>query len=91
MENLIRQLIGDFQESVLPPLVPRAARVPALAGVANVVTGARRCGKTYFLYQQISHLLEAGIPKQQVRYINSEDERSGSRTAGASAGNRRPA
>ena len=77
MEELITQLVADFHESELPPLVPRTARVPEIAGMANVVIGMRRCGKTYFLYQQLAQLLRNGTPKPRLLYINFEDERLG--------------
>jgi len=77
MEALVRQLIADFYESELPSLVQRTARVPEVPGMANVVIGTRRCGKTYFLYQQLAQLLASGTPKQRLLYINLEDERLG--------------
>ncbi|MDD3043806.1 MAG: ATP-binding protein, partial [Methanosarcinaceae archaeon] len=35
----------------------------------------RRCGKTYYMYQLISELLERGIPKSNILYLNLDDDR----------------
>ena len=40
-----------------------------------VFIGLRRVGKTYMLFQQIQQLILSGVPKQQMLYINFEDER----------------
>jgi predicted AAA+ superfamily ATPase len=39
------------------------------------LTGIRRSGKTFIFYQLIHDLLEQGIAKQRILYINFEDER----------------
>lgn len=40
-----------------------------------VFVGLRRVGKTYMLFQQIQQLIQEGVPKQQILYINFEEER----------------
>jgi hypothetical protein len=35
----------------------------------------RRAGKTYFLYQQILQMLDAGVDKTAILYVNFEDDR----------------
>jgi len=40
-----------------------------------VFVGLRRVGKTYMLFQQIQQLIRNGVPKQQILYINFEEER----------------
>ena len=42
---------------------------------ANVVVGMRRSGKTWFCYQQMQELLENGLEKEWLLYLNFEDER----------------
>lgn len=37
--------------------------------------GARRSGKTYMLYQAISDLIEQGTPRENIVFLNFEDER----------------
>lgn len=40
-----------------------------------VVSGVRRSGKTYLLFQLIRDLLENGVDENQIYYVNYEDER----------------
>ncbi len=39
------------------------------------ITGVRRSGKTYLMYSLMQHLAKGGIPKENILYINFEDER----------------
>jgi uncharacterized protein len=75
MKNIISQLIDDFNERKLPEPVRRDKRFSEIAGKADVVIGMRRAGKTWFCYQKINELIAAGTKKDQILYINFEDER----------------
>jgi len=75
MEALLEQLIADFHERDLPPLTRRHVSLPWLSGKIDTVIGMRRSGKTWFLFQTIKHLLENGMPKESILYLNFEDER----------------
>lgn len=46
-----------------------------MEGKADVVIGMRRTGKTWFCYQKIKELIASGIKKEQILYLNFEDER----------------
>ena len=39
------------------------------------ILGVRRSGKTFFMYQLISQLIDSGIPRTNIVYINLDDER----------------
>lgn len=75
MKRIIETLIADFQERKLPAVFPRATEFPVLEGKATAVIGMRRTGKTYYCYQQIHRLRSDGIPKEQILYLNFEDDR----------------
>jgi predicted AAA+ superfamily ATPase len=75
MKNVIAQLIDDFYERNVPKPVPRDSRLSELKGKADVVIGMRRAGKTWFCFQKINELFTAGIPKEQILYLNFEDDR----------------
>jgi predicted AAA+ superfamily ATPase len=75
MKPILAQLIDDFQERALPQPMPRQAALPQIAGKADVVIGMRRAGKTWFCFQQINALLDTGIPRSQILYLNFEDDR----------------
>ena len=75
MKNKISQLIDDFHERDLPNPVKRTTQLPDIKGKANVVIGMRRAGKTWFCLQKIIKLLKAGTRKNQILYLNFEDDR----------------
>jgi len=75
MKKVIAQLIDDFHERKLPDPVPRNREFPEVEGKADVIIGMRRTGKTWFCYQKIKELIASGIKKEQILYLNFEDER----------------
>ncbi|MBW2630922.1 MAG: ATP-binding protein [Deltaproteobacteria bacterium] len=75
MKNIISQLIDDFHERKLPELVTRDKEFSEIKGKADVVTGMRRSGKTWFCYQKIKELIVSGTKKEEILYLNFEDDR----------------
>lgn len=73
--DVIEQLIVDFQERPLPTISPRLAALPDASNMARVVIGMRRSGKTYRLFQEMQRLVDAGVDKSRLLYINFEDDR----------------
>ena len=75
MQNILDILIDDFHERALPELMSRHQSMVWVPRKANVVIGMRRSGKTWFCYQQMRELLEKGLEKERLLYLNFEDER----------------
>jgi len=75
MKNILDILIDDFHERALPELMLRHQSMVWVPRKANVVIGMRRSGKTWFCYQQMRELLEKGLEKERLLYLNFEDER----------------
>jgi hypothetical protein len=75
MIEILEQIIDDFHERKLPDLVLRDATAARIPGKANVVSGMRRSGKTWFCFQQMQELISFGLEKEQILYVNFEDER----------------
>ena len=76
MKQIISQLIDDFHERTLPEqITPRGNRLPEIQGKADVVTGMRRTGKTFFCYQKIRELISTGTEHEKILYLNFEDDR----------------
>ncbi|MCI0512766.1 ATP-binding protein [candidate division KSB1 bacterium] len=71
----IHEIIGDFQERRLPDLTRRLIDLSCPANKIRVLVGARRVGKTYSFYQLIQDLQAQGVPREQILFINFEDER----------------
>ena len=73
-KDVIKQIIlrqQDFISQVR--LLPRELEIEANGNY--VFIGIRRAGKTYLLYQCIQELLRDGHIKQEILFINFEDER----------------
>lgn len=51
------------------PLVPR------IGNLVKVVTGIRRCGKSYRLLQEIDRLLASGVAQRSICYFDFDDDR----------------
>ena len=75
MLELLKTLILDSQETELPTGVPRRVDFTALPRKASVLIGVRRAGKSTFLAQQIRRLLEDGVPRENILYLNFFDDR----------------
>ena len=75
MTELLKEIILDFQEVDLPTGVPRRVDVTPVAGKATVCIGVRRSGKSVFMFQLIQRLLDTGIPRQNIFYLNFFDDR----------------
>ncbi len=53
----------------------RDYQFPQSENMIKVAIGIRRGGKTHFLYQTINQLIDQGIHKEQILFINFEDDR----------------
>ena len=73
-KNILKDII--LRQQALVTSVPFVERNYALEMEANyVLVGLRRAGKTYLLYQHIRRLLQSGVQKEQILFLNFEDER----------------
>ena len=75
--TILRILLGELRDKLshLTEIVSRDARFPDAPQKIKVAIGMRRTGKTYFLYQHILKLLEEGVNRTSILYINFEDDR----------------
>jgi predicted AAA+ superfamily ATPase len=75
MIEMIKSIILDFQEMRLETGVPRRLRIEAVRGKAAVCIGVRRGGKSTYMFQVIQRLLDSGVPRQSILYLNFFDDR----------------
>jgi predicted AAA+ superfamily ATPase len=75
MEEVLEQLIADAERRPLPALTPRDVALPRVGGVADVLIGVRRGGKSWRCLQAIGELTAAGVPRQAILNLGFEDER----------------
>jgi Predicted ATPase (AAA+ superfamily) len=74
MEGTLRSLISEWFSSEIPKLVRRDISLP-IRGNALALIGPRRAGKTFMMYQIASDLMQRGIARESIVYLNFEDLR----------------
>ncbi len=73
-KELFKYLIKEFQERDLPNFISRDLIIPKIKKIVTLV-GTRRSGKTFYFYQLIKNILDSGIAKERIVYLNFEDDR----------------
>ena len=78
MNTILRTLLYEWKDRIFPSIIERDTHLDTShqpgTNNATVITGFRRVGKTYMLYEAIEKLLET-YSRDEVMYINFEDER----------------
>lgn len=75
MLETIKAIILDHQEAPLQIGVPRYLEMAPVPGKAAVCIGVRRSGKSTCLTQIMQRLLEAGVSRRNMLYLNFFDDR----------------
>ena len=73
--DIIKEMIFDFQNEVLETGTRRHFEYEVVPKKAFICIGVRRCGKSTLLYQVISDLMEQGVQKENILYLNFFDDR----------------
>lgn len=66
-EDLVRPVRRDDAVRSLPE--------PARFNLVHIITGMRRCGKTFYLFQLMGDLLDKGVPRRSMFYFDFSDVR----------------
>lgn len=74
-KTIIKRIILESQEKKLPWLIERDLNINLKTKKIIAITGPRRSGKTYFLFQIMKMLLKNGVSRKQILYINFDDPR----------------
>ena len=76
MIECLKRIIREYQ-NLEPPdrLLPRRVAVGSLPGKITVVTGGKGSGKTTLLRQRIRQLIERGVPRENILYLDLADDR----------------
>jgi uncharacterized protein len=77
MKELLATLLDEYFQEIEQARnsILRNLRFPESDSIIKVAVGMRRSGKTYALYQQIHRLLDQGIEKERILFIDFEDDR----------------
>lgn len=70
-----KKVIMHWKEFEIPKVLPRNKSINLDHDLISAVTGPRRAGKTYLCFQKIKKLLDEGISRENILYINFEDDR----------------
>lgn len=70
-----KQIITFWKEFNVPKALEREIKVDVNTDFIITITGPRRAGKTYFCFELINQLITKGILKQNILYINFEDNK----------------
>ncbi len=75
--NRYDRVVVEWMDFRIPKLFPREIEFDPkiLDEFIVAILGPRRAGKTYFMYQTINRLLESGVGRDDILYINLEDDR----------------
>ncbi len=73
-------LVREYQEKPLPAFIARDEIIrdlpaPRRFNMVEIVTGMRRSGKTFYLFQKMQQLMESGFPRERIFYFNFADDR----------------
>jgi len=75
-EERFRSYIAEWLTSSLPNIIKRDISLPLQRDYIITVTGGRRNGKTFLLYQTIQELMRSGLASQdEILYVDFEDYR----------------
>ena len=74
---MVKELFYEFWEKTLPEVRTRELDIGRLdTDLINDIVGIRRCGKTYFMFLFIKHLLDdENVNKNQILYLNFENRK----------------
>ena len=74
-KELLKEIIVSSQNTKQTSLTKREINIPVNTQKVVALIGVRRSGKTYLLFDTINKLISGGTPKEDIVYINFEDER----------------
>lgn len=70
-----KNIVVQWKEFNIPKALTRQVEVSFDSDFIIAISGPRRAGKTYLCFQIMSSLLEKGLPKDNLLYINFEDNK----------------
>ena len=74
-KEIIKRILTDFHSAPLPEVFDRSLHLPLDLEKVITLSGIRRSGKTSVLFLTMGRLLTNGVNKQQILYVNFEDDR----------------
>jgi predicted AAA+ superfamily ATPase len=75
MLDTLKSIILESQRVNLKTGAPRRVDVEVIPGKASVCIGVRASGKSTYLFQVMQRLIDDGIPRESLLYLNFGDDR----------------
>ncbi len=75
MIDMLKEIILDFQDFEFETGTSRHLEITPVKGKATVCIGVRRSGKSTFLFQIMQRLLDGGVSRRNILYLNFFDDR----------------
>jgi uncharacterized protein len=75
MKSRISKLIEDFHKREWPAPFPMDQKIPRINGNAEAIVGMRSPGRISCCYQKMSELINEGLRKEEILYLNFSDHR----------------
>lgn len=74
-KEIIKNIIKDFHKGPIQDSKQRDILVPINIDKIITLSGVRRSGKTFILFEVIKNVISKGVSKERILYMNFEDER----------------
>lgn len=71
----LKYVLRQFVERALPVCRPRELVLPTGTGKVIGLAGVRRSGKTFLFFDAIRRLVDQGVDRRRIVYLNFEDDR----------------
>ena len=71
----LRAVVAEGVTRAIPRGTRRDVAIPKLGDRASVLKGVRRCGKTHRMFQRVHELMDAGVPRGRILFVDFEDDR----------------
>jgi len=69
VRRILKDVLVDWKEFGYPgDLIKRQYKIPLNTKSITVLTGVRRCGKTYLMFQLMRELIESGVDESDLLY-----------------------
>lgn len=78
--SIIEEIVRARLSERMPPVIERDSimgplAVPARFNRVHIITGMRRSGKTFYLFQRMRGLIAQGVPRSRIFYFDFSDDR----------------
>ena len=71
----VKRAIAEYMAMQFPNAIPRDIEIDTSINKVIIISGIRRSGKTFEIFNLIKEVQRKGVPRANILYVNFEDER----------------